>query len=121
MALLEIANLSVRYGKALAIESVSSDGQHAPQLRQAADWLAARIGDASVTDAYGNPLVDGRIPASRQDAPTVLIYGHYDVQPVGDPEAWTTPPFAPDVRDGRIYARGASDDRFTSSSTRAMA
>ena len=53
----------------------------------------------------------GELRAAREDAPTVLIYGHYDVQSVGDLAAWTTPPFAPDVRDGRIYARGASDDK----------
>ena len=55
----------------------------------------------------GNPLAVGELRAAREDAPTVLIYGHYDVQSVGDPAAWTTPPFEPDVRDGRVYARGA--------------
>ena len=59
----------------------------------------------------GNPLAVGELRAAREDAPTVLIYGHYDVQSVGDPAAWTTPPFEPDVRDGRVYARGASDDK----------
>ncbi len=95
----------------LAIESVSSDGQHPGQLRQAADWLAARIGDASVTDAYGNPLVDGRIQASREGAPTVLIYGHYDVQAPGDLNLWRTPPFEPTVVDGRLCGRGVTDDK----------
>ena len=52
----------------LAIESVSSDGRHPAELRQAADWLAALIGDARVVDDLGNPLVDGLIPASRPGA-----------------------------------------------------
>ena len=68
-------------------------------------------GEARVVATEGNPLAVGELRAAREDAPTVLIYGHYDVQSVGDLEAWTTPPFAPDVRDGRIYARGASDDK----------
>jgi acetylornithine deacetylase/succinyl-diaminopimelate desuccinylase-like protein len=68
-------------------------------------------GAAEVLDGYGHPLVVGELPAARADAPTVLIYGHYDVQAPGDLEAWQTPPFEPTVRDGRIYARGASDDK----------
>ena len=59
----------------------------------------------------GNPLAIGDLRATRADAPTVLIYGHYDVQGVGDLGAWTSPPFEPEVRDGRLYARGAADDK----------
>jgi len=77
--------------------------------------VAARIdragGKGRVVATEGNPLAVGELRAARADAPTVLIYGHYDVQSVGDLAAWTTPPFAPDVRDGRVYARGASDDK----------
>jgi acetylornithine deacetylase/succinyl-diaminopimelate desuccinylase-like protein len=64
-----------------------------------------------VTIAGGNPLAVGDLRANRDGAPTVLIYGHYDVQSVGDPAAWQTPPFEPDLRDGRVYARGACDDK----------
>jgi acetylornithine deacetylase/succinyl-diaminopimelate desuccinylase-like protein len=61
----------------------------------------------------GHPLVLGEVPASSGDpaAPRVILYGHYDVQPPGPPELWTTPPFEPAVRGGHLYARGASDDQ----------
>jgi acetylornithine deacetylase/succinyl-diaminopimelate desuccinylase-like protein len=95
----------------LRIPSVSSDGRHPGELRQAADWVAHLIGEATVTEAYGNPLVDGHIPASVTGAPTVLIYGHYDVQSPGPDELWTSPAFDPQVRDGWLYARGVSDDK----------
>jgi acetylornithine deacetylase/succinyl-diaminopimelate desuccinylase-like protein len=68
-------------------------------------------GAAEVLDGYGHPLVVGELRAARPDAPTVLVYGHYDVQSPGDIRAWKTPPFEPDVRDGRVYARGASDNK----------
>ena len=59
----------------------------------------------------GNPLAVGELRSFRADAPTVLIYGHYDVQSVAPIEEWHSHPFEPEVRDGRIYARGASDDK----------
>src|ERR671929_1297028 len=95
----------------LRIESVSSDGAHPREMREAADWVARLVGDARVVEGFGNPLVDGLIPASAADAPTVVAYGHYDVQAPGDPALWTSPAFEPDVRDGWLYARGASDDK----------
>lgn len=99
----------------LRIPSVSALSQHREDMHRAADWLveemtAMGLDKVRKIDAGGHPIVYAeRIedPA----LPTVLIYGHYDVQPV-DPEAlWTTPPFEPNIRDGRIYARGASDDK----------
>src|SRR6476660_9095045 len=72
----------------LRIESVSSDGAHPRELRAAADWVADLIGDATVTEEHGNPLVDGVIPASVAGAPTVITYGHYDVQAVGSLDLW---------------------------------
>src|SRR4051794_19747306 len=59
----------------------------------------------------GAPLVVGELRSARDDAPTILIYGHYDVQDPGDPAQWTSPAFEPTVRDGRLYARGATDDK----------
>ena len=83
---------------------------------RAADWVCERIvaagGTAERDESHGgNPLATGELRSSDPDAPTVLIYGHYDVQSVGDESAWTTPPFEPEVRDDRIYARGAADDK----------
>jgi acetylornithine deacetylase/succinyl-diaminopimelate desuccinylase-like protein len=95
----------------LRIESVSSDAAHPGELRQAADWVARLVGDARVVEGFGNPVVDGLIPASVPDAPTVVAYGHYDVQAPGDPALWDSPAFDPQVRDGWLYARGASDDK----------
>jgi acetylornithine deacetylase/succinyl-diaminopimelate desuccinylase-like protein len=95
----------------LTIESISSDGAHPAELREAADWVAGLVGNGRVVEGFGNPLVDALIPASVADAPTVVAYGHYDVQAPGDPGLWTSPAFAPDVRDGWLYARGASDDK----------
>ena len=99
-------------GELLRIESISSDGKHPAELRAAAGWMAALVGEASVVEPDGgNPIVDGLIPASVGHAPTIAVYGHYDVQAPGDPSLWTSPPFAPQVRDGWLYARGASDDK----------
>ena len=96
----------------LRIESVSSDGAHPDQLRAAAAWIADLIGgDATVTAEHGNPLVDGLIPASRAGAPTVIAYGHYDVQAPGPRDLWDSDPFEPEVRDGWIHGRGVTDDK----------
>jgi acetylornithine deacetylase/succinyl-diaminopimelate desuccinylase-like protein len=100
----------------LRIPSISTGGGDPADLLRAADWVCERVtaagGTAEPDTAYGgNPLAVGELPAANADAPTVLIYGHYDVQSVGDESAWTTPPFEPSIRDGRIYARGAADDK----------
>ncbi|MEP6953327.1 MAG: M20/M25/M40 family metallo-hydrolase [Solirubrobacteraceae bacterium] len=99
----------------LRIPSISTGGGDPADLERAAAWAVERVraagGEADVVPTRGNPLAVGELRAAADDAPTVLIYGHYDVQGVGDEAAWTTPPFAPDIRDGRIYARGAADDK----------
>ena len=95
----------------LRIESISSDGAHPAEMLEAAGWIARLVGDARVIEGFGNPLVDGLIPASSADAPTVVAYGHYDVQSPGDGSLWDSPPFEPTVRDGWLYGRGVSDDK----------
>ena len=99
----------------LRIPSISSGDGDPADIARAADWVADRIraagGSADVLPTAVNPLVVGTIPAATEDAPRVLLYGHYDVQTVAPLDAWTSPPFEPALRDGAIYARGASDDK----------
>src|SRR3954447_23775378 len=100
----------------LRIPSISTGEGDPRELERAAAWVAERVrgagGEADlVTVDGGHPLAVGELRASTPDAPTVLIYGHYDVQSPGPLDAWTSPPFEPTVRDGRLYARGASDDK----------
>jgi acetylornithine deacetylase/succinyl-diaminopimelate desuccinylase-like protein len=100
----------------LRIPSISTGGGDPADLERAADWAARKVRDAGgeaelVRIGDGNPIVVGELKANREDAPTVLIYGHYDVQGAGDLDLWESPPFEPEVRDGRVYARGAADDK----------
>lgn len=98
----------------LRIPSVSADPAHTGDIAAAGKWVAdklASIGIASeVIPTKGHPIVYGESP-KLEGAPTVLVYGHYDVQPVDPLDQWISPPFEPEVRDGRIYARGATDDK----------
>jgi len=98
----------------LRIPSVSARSEHAADVRRAADWMRdslSRIGlDASVIPTAGHPVVLGEWRKA-PGAPTVLVYGHYDVQPAEPLELWESPPFEPTIRDGRIYARGSVDDK----------
>ena len=99
----------------LRIPSVSSGSPDPAPLRAAAEWVCERVaaagGSAGLVEGYGHPLAVGTLRSRRRDAPTVLIYGHYDVQDPGAPGDWASDPFVPEIRDGRIYARGASDDK----------
>ncbi len=99
----------------LRMPSVSARSEHAPDLIRAADWLARTMAEAGLTATVmptpGHPIVLGEWRDAGPDRPTVLIYGHYDVQPAEPLELWTSPPFEPTIRDGRIYARGSVDDK----------
>jgi acetylornithine deacetylase/succinyl-diaminopimelate desuccinylase-like protein len=100
----------------LRIPSVSTGGGETDALARACDWVCERIeaaggSAAAVTVDGGHPMAVGDLRCSRPDAPTVLSYGHYDVQGPGPPEHWDSPPFEPTVREGRLYARGAADDK----------
>ena len=103
----------------LSIPSISAVPAHFPDCERAADWLAAELGalgfEAAKRPTPGRPMVVGHIKASRREAPHVLFYGHYDVQPVDPLSLWRTPPFEPKLEAGpqgeQILARGASDDK----------
>jgi acetylornithine deacetylase/succinyl-diaminopimelate desuccinylase-like protein len=100
----------------LRIPSISTLPEHRPDVQRAAEWLAAdmrRIGlqQVAVLPTSGNPVAYGEWLGAGPDAPTVLLYGHYDVQPVDPLALWQTPPFEPMMQDGRLYARGASDNK----------
>ncbi len=98
----------------LRIPSVSTRREHNEDMRRCADWLAAQLSEAGmsveVAPTAGHPAVLAKSPR-QADRPTVLVYGHYDVQPPEPLEQWKTPPFEPAIRDGAIFARGAADDK----------
>jgi acetylornithine deacetylase/succinyl-diaminopimelate desuccinylase-like protein len=99
----------------LAIPSISALPEHAADVKRCADWCAdelRRIGMQNVTlfDTPGNPVVYADW-LEAEGAPTMLFYGHYDVQPVDPLNLWESPPFEATIRDGEIYARGSADDK----------
>lgn len=100
----------------LRIPSISTEPAHAGDVRQAAEWLADHMRGLGVQNVQifptaGHPVVYGEWLAAGPDKPTVLVYGHYDVVPAAIEDGWETPPFEPVERDGKIYARGATDDK----------
>ena len=88
--------------------------RHRADVRRAAEWVAEQFRGMSLTtelvETAGNPIVYAESPPV-PGAPTVLVYGHYDVQPPDPLGEWISPPFEPTVRDGNVYARGATDDK----------
>jgi len=99
----------------LSIPSVSALPEHADDVQRAAHWVADRLTAAGLENVQvlptgGHPVVYGQW-LHAPEKPTVMIYGHFDTQPADPLDQWTSPPFEPEVRDDRVYARGASDDK----------
>ena len=101
----------------LRIPSISADPAHAEDVQQAGRWLRDFVqhagGEAEIRQTETSPLVVGEIPASSaaNGAPTILLYGHFDVQPPAPLDLWESEPFEPEIRDGYLYARGSVDDK----------
>ena len=111
----EMPRIREEWASLIRIPSISCKEEHkADMLRCAERWrellLAAGAQHAEVMPSEGNPMVYGEYHVA-DGAPTVLVYGHYDVMPAEPLELWKSNPFEPDVRDGRLYARGADDDK----------
>ena len=103
----------VEYKELLAIPSISTLSEHKPDMQRAAEWIAHQLRSIGFTSVEvmptgGHPVVYGE-RLNQPGKPTVLLYGHYDVQPVDPLNEWITPPFEPTVRGENIFARGASD------------
>ena len=99
----------------LRIPSISTDPEHSDHVRRAGAWLVDEFKRIGVTDARqvetpGHPIILAQY-GNDPSKPTVLCYGHYDVQPPDPMELWTSPPFEPVIRDGNLYARGSADDK----------
>ncbi|PAE32285.1 dipeptidase, partial [Bacillus sp. 7884-1] len=99
----------------LRIPSISSLSEHKEDIQKAASWIANKLTNigmehVEIVQTKGHPIIYADW-LHQENAPTVLVYGHYDVQPVDPIHLWETPPFEPDIRDEKIYARGATDDK----------
>lgn len=99
----------------LTIPSISALSEHKPDIAKAADWIADSLSSAGlehveIIPTKGHPIIYAD-HLHAPGKPTVLVYGHYDVQPVDPLHLWETPPFEPTIRDGKLYARGATDDK----------
>lgn len=111
----QMPRIMEEWASLIRIQSISCQSEHKEDMIRCAErWkellLLAGAQKAEVMPSRGNPMVYGEYHVSN-DAPTVLVYGHYDVMPVEPLELWKSDPFEPEVRDGRLYARGADDDK----------
>lgn len=99
----------------LRLPSVSAQPSHNSDTKATAEWISRSLEKAglksTIYETEGHPIVVGEYRGAGEGAPTALIYGHYDVQPPEPLELWTSPPFEPEVRDGKIFARGSVDDK----------
>jgi acetylornithine deacetylase/succinyl-diaminopimelate desuccinylase-like protein len=100
----------------LRIPSISTSPEHKGEVRRCAEWVRdemQRIGlhNIRIMETAGHPVVYGERLDAGAKAPTVLLYGHYDVQPVDPLDLWTHPPFEPHIENDNIYARGSVDDK----------
>jgi acetylornithine deacetylase/succinyl-diaminopimelate desuccinylase-like protein len=101
----------------LRIRSISADPARAADVRDAGEWMCRLLrgagGSAELVDWHGQPLAIGEVRASRDPdaAPTILCYGHFDVQPEDPLDLWESDPFEPEIRNGQLYARGVADDK----------
>lgn len=105
-----------QYKELLRIPSIGADPAYRGEVRRAAEWIAGemkRLGmdNVQIIETEGQPAVYGDWLHAGKDAPTALLYAHYDVQPVDPLNLWVTPPFEPDIREGKLYARGVIDDK----------
>lgn len=100
----------------LKIPSVSTDSAFKEDVKKAGQYVYNYLKEIGFShlktvETKGHPIIYGEYRGAGEDAPTVLLYGHYDVQPADPYDEWESDPFAPEERNGRIYARGASDDK----------
>jgi acetylornithine deacetylase/succinyl-diaminopimelate desuccinylase-like protein len=100
----------------LRIPSVSNEENHKPDVVKAAKWLESHLNgigmeNVKIYETEGHPIVYADWLNAGKNLPTILIYGHYDVQPTDPLDLWTSPPFEPLIKDGKIFARGSADDK----------
>jgi len=110
-------DFTARFFEVLRLPSVSAIEAHRPDIKRTAEWFRNQFTamglKAELIESAGHPLVFAEYtpPTATEKTPTILIYGHYDVQPPDPLNLWTSPPFEPVIRNGNVYARGANDDK----------